>query len=318
MIWKPKNVFEYELLIIKIWKYSMLSIYKTKRQPNSGNLEFVNKSSYILLIRLCLIILNLVMFVSYFVHDGSLKSYLHQLLYFVIVVHNVGFIFVFYLKRNIIGKLLTRYISAEQLLFKCDLKKFNCGDIGEELVKFACIKSFFVAMMLFGDFKYVVQDTQDYVFRFCFYSQWFLFNLSEFVLIQFSFLLGKLCKEFKSNLQFLVKNNLKETTLIYWTLHNLSHTTNQTLQGFILLKFSTDFFLIGNDIFFGTYFLLTIKTNDFFLYVTVIATTTTWFVIILYADTRVAYIFENILKQVYEFVPLQIIVKHFFLGNTHI
>jgi hypothetical protein len=91
----------------------MLPIYKTKRQPNSGNLEFVNKSSYILLIRLCLIILNLVMFVSYFVHDVSLKSYLHQLLYFVIVVHNVGFIFVFYLKRNIIGKLLTRYISAE-------------------------------------------------------------------------------------------------------------------------------------------------------------------------------------------------------------
>nr|ABY40613.1 gustatory receptor [Tribolium castaneum] len=296
MWWRPRNVSDYERLIFKVWKYTGLPVFEIKRLGNSQTV-IVHLYFYILLVLVCLGVINVSVFLIFC--ETKVDSYRIQMqifLFAVVTCQNIFFTLFFYIRRNNVATLLTKFLTTEKIFLAC-FPKFGCLEVGAKLAKYLLIKVLYTLTMIIGDCLYLVKDRQDYLFRFCFFPQLVFFYVAEATLIFFVFLISKFYTEFGSSLKR-NKQSLTKICSLYWAIRDLSRETNQTLQFVILLKFATDLFLMGNDLFFGTHYIMGMGLDNKFSFVYVFVIIVVWCVFILYVDITVTYVFDKNAEEV--------------------
>jgi hypothetical protein len=295
MKWCPKNLHDFTLLLLKIWKYTAFPTYTLEKINSQSVWQVVVKKSNFQFYALIFVVGDIILYVKYRGIDYSVISFTALLQLVTTCIYNISIITIFYIKRVKLATLLTNIFSMEGYASEL-IHNFNCDDVTRYLIKYAVAKFCTILIIFFGDFMYLVQNTKDLIFRGCFYVQWLFYYISELYLIFFPLILKKFYIEFNNYLQ---NGNipLEKAFHINLLLRKLAKKIHKLLEIVLLLKFVADSFSATNDIFFGIYSILT-QGTDFISYSSIIASISVWLIMIFLNDLIITDCFVKISEQV--------------------
>jgi hypothetical protein len=297
MKWYPKNLHDLTLLLLKIWKYSYFAFptYILKKIDNQPSTQVFLKKCNSQFVGLIFILGDVILYIKYHEIDYSVKSSSSLLQLVSTCIHNITIIIIFYIKREKLATLLINIFSVENYASEL-IRNFNCDDVTRYFIKYTVAKLCTILIIVFGDFMYIVKNTEDVIFHACFYVQWLLYSISEMSLIFFLLILKKFYIEFNN---YLNNGNvpLERAFHINSLLRKLAKRINKLLVVILLSKFVADSISATNAIFFGINVIVA-RGKGFVSYSFMFVSISVWFITIFFNDLIITGYFVKISEEV--------------------
>ena len=297
MFWRPKNLYEYARPTLLMWKFTGLPTFKTDPKTNE---VIVLQTSVLCSVAIFVLTSKFITFTTFYGFENTVESMMTVNEFVSICCYNVGFIGTAYLRKRKMALLFTKTYLTEVRIRQFCSNKFSYEDISNHLTLVAAIKmiSGLVAAVL--DFNFMIAETKDYAFRYCFYGGFIYYFVSDLTIFFFLTSVEKLYSEFEKKLQqqqLVSRSELTEIVEIHTLLRRLAQRMSNEMQYFLLPKFINDFCLIASDVFYGA---TTIIHLSYSLGSTLAITTalSVWMVIIFHSIVTITYLFDKISEQV--------------------
>lgn len=293
MVWEPQNTLEYTIPLLKIWKYSCLPIYDYNLDHKSVAL----KKSFFVFVAIIFLVVNVSIYNFLYDFRQSLKDWLSLCQIIGTIIQNGIFVFSAYLNKDKIPVLLSKCLAVEKKINGLSQYESNFTKKGKHFIKILIMKGVISVIMLTVDFNYLVKNLNDYVFRYCLYSGFILYGVSEITILVLSDPLKKFYQDFIHIIKNETISKPKETVEIFLMLYELSQNTFSIIQWFILVKIVTDFFYTTTDLFYGT--ALTFESStSIFSALLIFSIILLWFLSIAQSLINISFTFGKIAEQV--------------------
>ncbi|KAJ3667033.1 hypothetical protein Zmor_002443 [Zophobas morio] len=300
MFWQPRNLYEYAIPTLALWKFTGLPTFKIDKTTYKVT---TTPTSFLCCVAICLLSSNFFVYIKFYGFENTIKSMITVYEFASILTQNVGFVCTAYLRKDKMAILFTKlYLSDTRIRQFCS-NKFGYADISWHFILAAAIKISSPVLAGVVDLKFMIAEPKDYAFRYCLYSGCIYYVVSDLTTFFYLTSVKKLYSELEKKLQqqqqqqqFVSRSELHEIVEIHNLLRNLAQSVSNEMQSFLLIKFLNDFFLVASDVFFGTS--ATIYMSDSFGSALAMTTAISgWMLLISHSIITTTYLFDKISEQ---------------------